>query len=213
MASFQALLLGSILFFAMAVGYTSGAWCVCKAGSDAVLQKALDYACGHGADCNPIKSTGSCYNPNSMQAHCSYAVNSYYQKMSTSGATCDFSGTAYLSSSDPSVSGCTYPASASAAGTSGTTPTSGVPSTTPTGTTPVGTTPISGTTPSTSSSPYTSTTPTSGTTPGVLGGVGTGLAPTGMGMDDNSKAGITKLDFTAVALCSVVAGLMIHLWN
>ncbi|KAL8150639.1 hypothetical protein V2J09_020447 [Rumex salicifolius] len=208
MASFQAVLLGSILFFAMAVGYTSGAWCVCKAGSDAVLQKTLDYACGHGADCNPIKSTGSCYNPNSIQSHCSYAVNSYYQKMSSTGATCDFSGTAYLSSSDPSVSGCSYPASASSAGTSGTTPTS----TTPTGTTPVsGTTPISGT-PSTSS-PYTST-PTSGATPstGVLGGVGTGLAPTGMGMDDN-KAGMVKLDFTTVVLSSVMAGFMVHLWN
>nr|CDM84263.1 unnamed protein product [Triticum aestivum] len=62
---------------------------------------------------------GSCHSPDSVVAHCSYAVNSYYQRSSqTKGATCDFGGTATLSSADPSSGTCKYPATASAAGTS-----------------------------------------------------------------------------------------------
>jgi len=70
--------------------------------SDDVLQKALDYACGAGADCNPIRPNGQCYNPNALRNHCSYAVNSYYQKKAASGATCDFGGAAILVNSNPS---------------------------------------------------------------------------------------------------------------
>ncbi|KAI9111662.1 hypothetical protein K1719_017352 [Acacia pycnantha] len=47
---------------------------------DQALQKALDYACQAGADCTPILQNGACYNPNSVKDHCSYAVNSYFQK-------------------------------------------------------------------------------------------------------------------------------------
>uniref|UniRef100_A0A7N0UY31 X8 domain-containing protein n=1 Tax=Kalanchoe fedtschenkoi TaxID=63787 RepID=A0A7N0UY31_KALFE len=103
-----------IIILAAVASRATATWCVCKDGlSDTALQKALDYACGAGADCNPIHSSGPCYNPNTVKSHCSYAVNSYYQRKRSSGATCDFSGTAYLVSSDPSVSGCTFPASSS----------------------------------------------------------------------------------------------------
>ena len=78
-------------------------WCVCKDGlSDAVLQKTLDYACGAGADCGPIHQNGGCYNPNTVRAHCSYAVNSYFQKKGQAQGTCDFAGTASVATSDPS---------------------------------------------------------------------------------------------------------------
>ena len=77
-------------------------WCVCKTGSDAVLQKTLDYACGAGADCNPIHSNGPCYNPNTVKAHCDYAVNSYFQKKGQGPGTCDFAGTATPVTTDPS---------------------------------------------------------------------------------------------------------------
>ena len=71
---------------------------------DATLQRTLDYACGQGADCAPVATGGSCHSPDSVVAHCSYAVNSYYQRSSqTKGATCDFGGTATLSSADPST--------------------------------------------------------------------------------------------------------------
>ncbi|XP_010537388.1 PREDICTED: PLASMODESMATA CALLOSE-BINDING PROTEIN 3 isoform X2 [Tarenaya hassleriana] len=103
----------AVLLLAMA-GYSSGTWCVCREGlSDGMLQKTLDYACGAGADCGPIHQNGPCFNPNTVKAHCSYAVNSYFQKKSQSPGSCDFAGTATFSASDPSYSGCPFPASAS----------------------------------------------------------------------------------------------------
>ncbi|KAL0318794.1 UNVERIFIED_CONTAM: plasmodesmata callose-binding protein 3 [Sesamum angustifolium] len=95
----------AFLLLAMAVPRSSGTWCVCKEGlSDAALQKTLDYACGAGADCNPIHQSAPCYNPNSVRAHCSYAVNSYFQRDQQAPIACDFSGTASVVTSDPSQS-------------------------------------------------------------------------------------------------------------
>ncbi|CAL9088593.1 unnamed protein product [Musa textilis] len=106
------------------------AWCVCKPEmSDTALQRTLDYACGAGADCTPILQNGACYNPNTVKAHCSYAANSYYQRKGQAQGACDFSGTAALATTDPSYSGCTFPATASAAGT-GSTPATSTPGTT-----------------------------------------------------------------------------------
>ncbi|KAI6683205.1 hypothetical protein NL676_029118 [Syzygium grande] len=156
---------------------------VCVQGglSDAVLQKTLDYACGAGADCGPTKQNGACYAPNTVRAHCSYAVNSFFQKKGQAQGTCDFAGTAAISTSDPSASGCVYPSSASASSTT-TTPVTTTPSTaTPSTTTPTTTTG----TPTTTATPYTAT-PT-----GVVGGV-TGMSPTGINTDV-SGAGFRRL--------------------
>lgn len=77
-------------------------YCVCKDGfADTLLQHNIDYACGNGADCTGILQNGPCYNPNTIKDHCSYAVNSYYQRKASTGATCDFSGTASLTSTPP----------------------------------------------------------------------------------------------------------------
>lgn len=93
-------------------------FCVCRSDqSTAALQKTIDYSCGQGADCTEIQQTGACYNPNDVASHCSWAANSYFQKNRATGATCDFTGVATLSTADPSFSGCTFPSSASAAGT------------------------------------------------------------------------------------------------
>ncbi|XP_075521238.1 PLASMODESMATA CALLOSE-BINDING PROTEIN 2-like [Primulina tabacum] len=155
-----------VLLLAMAAGPSSGSWCVCKDGiSDATLQKTLDYACGAGANCNPTHQNGSCFKPNTVKAHCSYAVNSYFQKNRQEPAACNFTGTANVVSSDPSAAGCSYPASSAS-------------------TTPVTT--VSGTS---------ATTTTNGgspliTTPsGVLGGPNNGLGPSGMN-NDVSRGGI-----------------------
>lgn len=86
-------------FVKTAVGAT---WCVCKDGSDAILQKTLDYACGAGADCNPLHQNGPCFQPNTVRAHCNYAVNSYFQRKGQ--GSCDFAGTATVTASDPSKS-------------------------------------------------------------------------------------------------------------
>ncbi|CAL5327054.1 PLASMODESMATA CALLOSE-BINDING PROTEIN 3-like [Camellia sinensis] len=166
-------LLFAALILALA-GHSSATWCVCKDGvGDATLQKTLDYACGAGADCNPIHQNAACYNPNTLKAHCNYAVNSFFQKKGQSQGSCDFAGTASVTTSDPSSTGCVYPASASSTSTS-TSPVSTTPSsTTPTTTTPTTTTPSTTVTPSTTTpvggSPYV-TTPT-----GVLGPTGTGI--------------------------------------
>ncbi|CAI9752906.1 unnamed protein product [Fraxinus pennsylvanica] len=54
-------------------------WCICKDGlSNQALQKALDYACGAGAD--RTHQNGPCFTPNTVRAHCNYAVNSYFQR-------------------------------------------------------------------------------------------------------------------------------------
>ncbi|KAK5841064.1 hypothetical protein PVK06_009972 [Gossypium arboreum] len=56
-------------------------WCVARSdASSQALQNALDYACASGADCTPIQSNGLCFLPNTIQAHASYAYNSYYQR-------------------------------------------------------------------------------------------------------------------------------------
>ncbi|XP_076890359.1 uncharacterized protein LOC143541407 [Bidens hawaiensis] len=85
----------SILFLLALVGYSNAAYCVCNtAMSDSVLQKNIDYACGNGADCSQISQSGACFNPNTVKDHCTFAVNSYFQKKGQVPGSCDFSGTA-----------------------------------------------------------------------------------------------------------------------
>lgn len=106
-----------LLLLAMSTG-SDGAFCVCKPDqSPAAMQKAIDYACWRGADCTQIMQSGACYQPSTIVAHCSYATNSYFQKNSPIGATCDFGGVATLTNTDPSSGTCKYPATASGVGT------------------------------------------------------------------------------------------------
>ncbi|KAL9425655.1 hypothetical protein AB3S75_032592 [Citrus x aurantiifolia] len=84
-------------------------WCVAKPTvPDSIIQEAMDYACGTGADCKPIQTNGSCFQPNTLVAHASYAFNSYWQKTKNRGGTCDFGGIAMLVTTDPSFSDCNF---------------------------------------------------------------------------------------------------------
>ncbi|KAM0936671.1 putative carbohydrate-binding X8 domain-containing protein, plant [Dioscorea sansibarensis] len=160
-----------LVFMLAMSGGSDATWCTCKTDQPTTSQqKALDYACGAGADCTPILQNGACYNPNTVNAHCSYAVNSYYQRKGQAQGSCDFAGAAQVTQTDPSTgNGCTFPATPSAAGTSGTTTTANS---------------TSGTTPSTTF------TPTGSTGTGVIGG---SLGPSGTSFTspDGSNGGKT----------------------
>ncbi|XP_074579619.1 uncharacterized protein LOC141836107 [Curcuma longa] len=84
-------------------------WCVAsQTASQTALQVALDYACGYGgADCSAIQKGGSCFDPDTIRDHASYAFNDYYQRKPIP-TSCDFAGTAIVTSVDPSTSTCHY---------------------------------------------------------------------------------------------------------
>jgi hypothetical protein len=86
-------------------------WCVANGNAgEEKLQNALDYACGEGgADCRPIQNGATCYDPNTLEAHASYAFNSYYQMNSRGVGTCDFGGTAYVVTQSPRYGSCKFP--------------------------------------------------------------------------------------------------------
>lgn len=84
---------------------TRNSWCVAngEVGKEK-LQAALDYACGEGgADCHPIQPGSTCYDPNTIEAHASFAFNSFYQKNGRRMGTCYFGGAAYVVSQPPSA--------------------------------------------------------------------------------------------------------------
>ncbi|CAI0437046.1 unnamed protein product [Linum tenue] len=90
--------------FLLVVVEGSSSWCVVRTdASYQALKAALDYACWAGADCTPIQSNGLCFLPNTIQAHASYAFNSFYQRKGMSPDSCYFSGTANIARTDPSA--------------------------------------------------------------------------------------------------------------
>ncbi|OVA18888.1 X8 [Macleaya cordata] len=181
----MAVLVFVVLILAISGHSADANWCVCRSdASESALQKALDYACGAGADCKPILQNGACFQPNTVRAHCSYAVNSYFQNKGQAQGTCDFSSSATPVTTDPSPGGtCTFPATASTGGVTVNPPTTTTPSTTtpPGTTTPSTNTPISG-----ALTPPSTFTPT---TPGGMigGGIGSGLGPSGTGINTDTS--------------------------
>ncbi|KAF5474817.1 hypothetical protein F2P56_006677 [Juglans regia] len=92
---------------------TNQTYCVAMDGVDSkTLQAALDWACGPGrANCSEVQPGESCYQPNNVKSHASYAFDSYYQKEGRSAGSCDFKGVATITTSDPSHGSCIFPGS------------------------------------------------------------------------------------------------------
>jgi len=166
----------------------TGTFCVALQSADpAALQAGLNWACGPGhADCSAIQPGGPCYQQNNLPALASYAYNDYYQKMSSTGSTCSFNGTATTTTNDPSSGSCVFAGSSTAGGSNSSTPVGASPPTSlspPTGfTPPVGSSPPS----SDFSPPAVGTTPPSGFAPPAGGGFeppagGFGTPPSGFG--------------------------------
>lgn len=92
---------------------TNQTYCIAADGIDTkTLQAALDWACGPGrANCSEIQPGESCYEPNNVKNHASYAFDSYYQKEGKAGGSCDFKGVAMITTTDPSHGSCIFPGS------------------------------------------------------------------------------------------------------
>ncbi|KAL4584105.1 hypothetical protein LXL04_008695 [Taraxacum kok-saghyz] len=183
-----------LLLLSFMVAHSSASWCVCKkGGNDKVLQAAIDYACGNGADCTQTHQGGKCYNPDTVVDHCNYAVNSYFQNKRQAPEACNFNGAAMVVTSDPSSNGCMYPSSASGTGS--------------TTTMPGGNTRTPGSTTVTASGGSTTTTPYGNT--GVLGGgVGPGMGPSGGGMNDVSD-GVRLSQWRGFGLVCIMCMVMV----
>lgn len=84
------------------IGYV---WCVAISTADVyVLQNSLNWTCsanGGGVNCNPTYPGGVCFLPNTIQKHSSWAFNMYFHANLGAPSSCNFSGTAMETYTDP----------------------------------------------------------------------------------------------------------------
>lgn len=84
--------------------YKGKIWCVVAKGANrSEVDGALTYACSQGnKTCDPIRKGGSCYKPDSLIRHASFAFSSYWAQFKKVGGTCYFNGLATQTIQDPS---------------------------------------------------------------------------------------------------------------
>ncbi|KAH0716490.1 hypothetical protein KY284_009395 [Solanum tuberosum] len=92
---------------------------VAKEGADTkMLQAGLDWACGTGkVNCAPLMQGGPCYDPDNVAAHATYAFDAYYHMMGKAPGTCDFTGVATITTTNPSHGTCLFSSSTGKNGT------------------------------------------------------------------------------------------------
>ncbi|KAI3925122.1 hypothetical protein MKW98_009772 [Papaver atlanticum] len=84
-------------------------YCVAKsfgANMDS-MAAALSWTCGV-VDCSILQPGSPCFEPDSLAAHASFAFNLYYQKNNRMNGSCDFNGTAMITSTNPSHGTCMF---------------------------------------------------------------------------------------------------------
>ncbi|XP_062193053.1 probable glucan endo-1,3-beta-glucosidase A6 [Phragmites australis] len=89
------------------------AWCVLagggKAANETAVAAAVEYACQQGSGtCSAIQPGGACHDPDTLDAHASYAFNAYWQQFRKAGGTCFFNGLAETTTKDPSHGSCRF---------------------------------------------------------------------------------------------------------
>ena len=78
-------------------------WCMAKPSArDADLQNSVEYMCKF-VDCGIIQPGGKCFYPNMLISHASVAMNICYATMGGEEHNCDFSNSALISDTDPSM--------------------------------------------------------------------------------------------------------------
>eukprot|EP01013_Petalomonas_cantuscygni_P033545 TRINITY_DN60568_c0_g1_i1.p1 TRINITY_DN60568_c0_g1~~TRINITY_DN60568_c0_g1_i1.p1 ORF type:complete len:180 (-),score=5.23 TRINITY_DN60568_c0_g1_i1:220-759(-) len=79
--------------------YTPQRCGVSPTASDEMLQNAINWICSStGVDCSQINSGGCCFQPNTLENHCTWAFNQYFQMLYSSqgDAACNFGGAGRL---------------------------------------------------------------------------------------------------------------------
>lgn len=66
------------------------------------LQQIIDYACGQGVYVSPIQPGGACFNPNTIAAHATFAMNAFYQESACNNYDFYFRNTT-ITQEDPSM--------------------------------------------------------------------------------------------------------------
>ncbi|XP_010267790.1 PREDICTED: glucan endo-1,3-beta-glucosidase 3-like [Nelumbo nucifera] len=89
---------------------TNQTYCIARDSADPkMVQAALDWACGPGkVDCSPLLQGQPCYEPDTVNAHATYAFNAYYHQMEMASGTCYFNGVATITTTDPSHGSCIF---------------------------------------------------------------------------------------------------------
>ncbi|KAL7598820.1 hypothetical protein Lser_V15G23729 [Lactuca serriola] len=78
--TFLVCFIGFFLCLIMCTNSVQGkTWCVAQSqATEPKLQQVLDYLCGQ-LDCKEIQPGGSCFNPNTVRNHASYAIDLNFQ--------------------------------------------------------------------------------------------------------------------------------------
>ncbi|EOX95409.1 hypothetical protein QUC31_005024 [Theobroma cacao] len=86
-------------------------WCIAKPSTENFrLSSNIDYSCTqNGVNCKPIQPGGTCFRPDTIISHASYAMNLFYRAAGKNTWNCHFNGTGIIVAENPSIGSCNYP--------------------------------------------------------------------------------------------------------